>query len=143
MMSKTETIARALGGEARSGRGWLVCCPAHEDRSPSLSLADGDGGRLLVQCFAGCEARDVLAALRERGLLADGKLAEQASRSSNRRNIPAAVAGDTPLEWSDRAERIWQAAVPIAGTPAEIYLRSRGCFIPVNADIRFLSARRS
>jgi putative DNA primase/helicase len=65
-----ETIARALGGR-RYGSGFLVRCPAHDDRNPSLSLRDGKR-RLLVCCFAGCEARDVLAALRARGLLGKG-----------------------------------------------------------------------
>lgn len=68
-------IAKALGGATRSGRGWLARCPApghgqgRGDRTPSLSLADGDGGKLLVHCHAGCDPRDVLAELRERNLL--------------------------------------------------------------------------
>ena len=41
---------------------WLACCPAHEDRSPSLSIKD-TGSRLLVHCFAGCTAGDVVAAV--------------------------------------------------------------------------------
>ena len=53
-----EEIARALGGH-RSGRGWSCRCPAHEDRAPSLSLADGADGRLLVRCFAGCSFEDI------------------------------------------------------------------------------------
>lgn len=63
-----EAIARALGGR-RSGRGWVARCVCHEDRTPSLSLADGDGGRLLVRCFAGCNPADVLRELARRGLL--------------------------------------------------------------------------
>jgi len=41
---------------------WLACCPAHEDRTPSLSIKQTDD-RLLVHCFAGCPASDVVAAL--------------------------------------------------------------------------------
>ena len=37
--------------------------PGHDDRSPSLAIKDGDDGRVLVHCFAGCETEDVLAAL--------------------------------------------------------------------------------
>jgi hypothetical protein len=47
----------------RSGRGWVAKCPAHADRSPSLSIAEGDEGRTLVRCFAGCDVTDVLAAI--------------------------------------------------------------------------------
>lgn len=42
---------------------WLACCPAHEDRSPSLAIRLTDDGRLLVHCFAGCGAADVIGAL--------------------------------------------------------------------------------
>jgi hypothetical protein len=45
-----------------SGR-WFARCPAHEDRSPSLSVRELDDGRLLLHCFGGCEVGDVLAAV--------------------------------------------------------------------------------
>ena len=38
-------------------------CPAHDDRTPSLSIRETDDGRVLIHCFAGCEVEDVLAAL--------------------------------------------------------------------------------
>lgn len=59
-------IASALGGR-RCGRGWLARCPAHDDRNPSLSIAEASG-KLLVRCHAGCSQGDVLEALRARGL---------------------------------------------------------------------------
>ena len=37
-------------------------CPAHEDRSPSLSAARGEKGAV-VYCHAGCATEDVLAAV--------------------------------------------------------------------------------
>jgi hypothetical protein len=39
---------------------WVAKCPAHEDRSPSLSIREVDDGKTLLQCFAGCSALDVL-----------------------------------------------------------------------------------
>ena len=42
---------------------WMACCPAHEDRTPSLSISAGDDGRVLLNCFAGCGVEAVLAAL--------------------------------------------------------------------------------
>ena len=38
----------------RSGKGWAARCPAHEDKSPSLSLSEGAEGRALLRCHAGC-----------------------------------------------------------------------------------------
>ncbi|MGC8733298.1 MAG: hypothetical protein ACP5RC_13730 [Halothiobacillaceae bacterium] len=60
-------VAKALGGEHRSGDGWSARCPAHEDRKPSLSITERDG-RLLVHCHAGCPQDTVVDALKARGL---------------------------------------------------------------------------
>ena len=46
-----------------SPRQWIARCPAHDDRNPSLAIKDGDDGRVLVHCFAGCETEDVLSAI--------------------------------------------------------------------------------
>lgn len=46
---------------------WLACCPAHDDKNPSLSITQTHD-KVLVHCFAGCEQRDVLQALAELGL---------------------------------------------------------------------------
>lgn len=40
---------------------WLACCPAHEDKTPSLAIRQADN-RILVHCFSGCGAADVIAA---------------------------------------------------------------------------------
>lgn len=42
---------------------WMCQCPAHEDRSPSLSVRLGEDGRLLVHCFSGCAPEAVVGAL--------------------------------------------------------------------------------
>jgi hypothetical protein len=52
-----------LRGVKRSGRGFVALCPAHEDRNPSLSVTEGEDGRILLKCHAGCSAEAVVAAL--------------------------------------------------------------------------------
>ena len=42
---------------------WVARCPAHDDRSPSLSITTGDDGKVLLHCFAGCGAADVVEAI--------------------------------------------------------------------------------
>lgn len=59
-------IADAMGGRP-TGDGWMIPCPAHDDRTPSCSLTERDG-RLLVRCHAGCSQAAVIAALRQLGL---------------------------------------------------------------------------
>ena len=41
----------------------MACCPAHEDKSPSLAIKENHDGRILVKCFAGCGAADVVHAV--------------------------------------------------------------------------------
>lgn len=49
----------------RTGAGrWKARCPAHADRSPSLSIRAGADGRILLHCFAGCALDSILAALK-------------------------------------------------------------------------------
>lgn len=43
----------------RSGAGWIARCPAHKDRSPSLSIGEGRDGKILLHCFSGCTSEAV------------------------------------------------------------------------------------
>jgi len=56
-------ILSRLEGVRRSGGGWSARCPAHEDRRASLSIGEGDDGRALVHCHAGCTADAICAAV--------------------------------------------------------------------------------
>lgn len=62
-----QAVQDALEAHGHGPRGpvhkFVARCPAHEDRSPSLSVAEGADGRALVYCFSGCETRDVIAAI--------------------------------------------------------------------------------
>ena len=59
-------IARRLGGQ-RQGNNWRCACP--RDCGYSLSLSEGEDGRLLAFCFGGCEFNEIMPALVEYGLL--------------------------------------------------------------------------
>jgi hypothetical protein len=53
-----------LRGVKQSGSGrWNATCPAHEDKSPSLSICELSDGRVLLHCFAQCGAIAVLEAV--------------------------------------------------------------------------------
>lgn len=63
-MSPATTLLDRLDGVRQSGPGrWLARCPAHEDRSPSLSIRELDDGRVLLHDFGGCDTEAVLDAL--------------------------------------------------------------------------------
>jgi hypothetical protein len=57
-------IIDRLHGVRSTGPGrWLARCPAHEDRSPSLSIRELDDGRVLIHDFGGCSTHAVLDAI--------------------------------------------------------------------------------
>ncbi len=62
-MSADALLSR-LDGVRRTGTGrWLARCPAHEDKSPSLSVRETDDGRVLLHDFAGCNVEEILGAV--------------------------------------------------------------------------------
>ncbi|MFO0449934.1 MAG: CHC2 zinc finger domain-containing protein [Pseudomonadota bacterium] len=62
-MSDVGLLLSKLRKVRKTGQGrWMACCPAHEDRSPSLAVRD-DAGKILIKCFAGCSTGDVVAAV--------------------------------------------------------------------------------
>lgn len=46
-----------------SGDGYIAHCPAHDDRSPSLSVQEAADGKVIFHCFAGCPTEAVRLAM--------------------------------------------------------------------------------
>ena len=111
-------LVERLGGRWTASGG-LCRCPAHDDRTPSLSVRVG-ARSLLLHCFAGCDATDVLKALRASG----HPLREPSTDLPVERQVSNERAAGARSEAA--ALRIWGGARPIAGTPAERYLAYRG-----------------
>lgn len=42
---------------------WTASCPAHDDKRPSLTIRETDNGTVLLKCWSGCSAHDVVAAV--------------------------------------------------------------------------------
>lgn len=61
-MDVTSLLSRLEKVRGRNGS-WLAKCPAHADRSPSLSVKELPDGRILMHCFGGCGTDAVLGAL--------------------------------------------------------------------------------
>jgi hypothetical protein len=62
-LAPIDRVLQRLQGTRRSGRGFTARCPAHDDRIPSLSVAEGRDGRVLLRCWAGCELAAITRAL--------------------------------------------------------------------------------
>jgi putative DNA primase/helicase len=134
-MATAETIAKSLGGRKASG-GWMARCPAHDDRTPSLSIRDTDDGKVLIRCHAGCDQGQVIATLRSRGLWTESgsrRFTRLTSRGAGKRTEPDR--DDTKR--TETALAIWRATMPADGTLAQAYLVSRGLHLPPTPTLRF------
>jgi DNA primase len=60
---RIEQILPRLQKVKRTPSGYMACCPAHSDESPSLSVSAGDDGRILLKCWAGCSIGDICGGL--------------------------------------------------------------------------------
>lgn len=130
-MSGAADLTRTLRGRWMGHYG-VAACPAHDDRSPSLSLADGASGRLLLKCHAGCGYEAIIAALRGAGHPAPGGAGLAGGVDPAREVERQSEAARRARRREEQAQTVWQEAAPIHGTPAEAYLRRRGiaCALP-------------
>ena len=59
-----EQLIARLEKLRRSGDGkWLACCPAHQDKSPSLAIKHTNDGKILIHCFAGCDVDSIVSSI--------------------------------------------------------------------------------
>ncbi len=62
-MSALTILLDRLDRVSPAGAGYRASCPAHNDRSPSLAINESTAGRVLVKCFAGCTAAEIVGAV--------------------------------------------------------------------------------
>ena len=118
--AETLAVVAGLGGHW-NGHYALVPCPTHEDRTPSLSIRQGQRS-ILVHCFAGCDGGEVMRAIRQ--VLGYPVTCRQAS----------------PAKVHDRIapfQRLWSEGRPLAGTLAERYMCDIRGITLIPPDVRF------
>lgn len=129
-------IATVLGAARRCGAWWRCRCPAHDSRSATLALRDGPHD-LIVKCFAGCAARDVIDELRRRGLSV-----------GNRARLPEFPESTTRGGVRDDVDRvavashIWGQTQEARGTPVSAYLAGREITMPIPPSVRWAPSLR-
>lgn len=116
-------VARALRGR-RIGRGkWMCKCPAHHEKTGSLSITDMGQGKTRLHCFAGCYQADVLRAvgLTWKDLRPDGDVgAEIKGRLADEGNLERLDRDFGLALWllaiDHEKKRYWRAAAKRIGT---------------------------
>lgn len=123
---RARIIVESLNGTWRQNKG-MCCCPAHDDRTPSLSVTLGRKA-ILFHCFAGCSSEEVIAALDRQGV-----------RSSDLFDGSGVVAADRREKraFNSNARRLWHSATAISGSHAEGYLAQRG-ILRASDQLRYL-----
>ncbi|HVO12173.1 MAG TPA: DnaB-like helicase C-terminal domain-containing protein [Vicinamibacteria bacterium] len=120
--SSMAEIVRALGAKA-SGDGYVARCPAHEDRNPSLSIAEKNG-TLLFRCFVGCSFEAIAAALEARGLHVRQEREERAERVWTIRDASGrALAQHVRVDGPGGKTVFWRGPVGEKAKLAELGLR--------------------
>ena len=62
-MNHVDNLLSRLDKVRQSGPdSWMARCPAHEDKSASLSIRHADE-KMLIHCFAGCSVHEVVGAI--------------------------------------------------------------------------------
>jgi len=119
-------ICESRGGKWSGARG-MARCPAHDDRTPSLSVSLGQKA-ILFHCFEGCDQQSVLAALAREGFEAPALFSGPTTT-----DLPEPTSTRKP---SAAALRIWREAQALRASPAKAYLESRG-IIAASPALRF------
>jgi hypothetical protein len=85
---------------------WTACCPAHDDSSPSVAIAD-KGDRVLMHCYGGCTFDEIRAALgmQAHEFYADSKAPKSAAPGVSMRSLNDALVRELVLCWVLAADR--------------------------------------
>ena len=111
----------------------MARCPAHDDRTPSLSIRDAGDGKVLVRCHAGCGQEQVISVLRSRGLWTSNGPRSHPTQRPHVQHKP----DQDDAKRTEVALAIWQATTPADNTVVESYLASRGLHLPPVSTLRF------
>jgi hypothetical protein len=116
-----QEVLRRFPDARKSGSGWSARCPAHEDRNPSLSINEGDDGRVLLHCHCGCSPDAVV---RAKGLSMSDLMPDRVERSRRHSRSSKKREFATPEEALAALER--KLGIP---TSAWKYLNANGLHV--------------
>lgn len=62
-MNVTEFVSMLDGVKSNGQNGYMACCPVHNDKKASLKVSEGEDGRILLYCHAGCSIQNIVEAM--------------------------------------------------------------------------------
>jgi len=141
----SDVIGRHTNLRKRGARELVGLCPFHSEKSPSFEVNDAKGVYYCHGCgvsgdaFRFLMAKDGLTFRQAfEALTGDAfPVVSDEERAKRKAEDEAATAARIAL-----ARDIWARSNPPAGTPAEVYARSRGIVIPLPETVRFVMTPR-
>lgn len=141
----SDVIGRHTTLKKRGARELVGLCPFHNERTPSFEVNNAKG---TYHCH-GCGASgDAFTFLRDKEGMTFRQAFEVLTGDSFPTVPPDERARRKEADAQETASRIalarsiWAASAPAAGTPAEVYARSRGIIIPLPETVRFVMTPR-
>lgn len=141
----SDIIGRHTNLKKRGARELVGLCPFHSEKSPSFEVNDAKG---TYHCWGCGAAGDAIRFLTDK----EGMTFREAVECLSGETFPviseAERAKRKAEDERDMAERIalarsiWSRSVPAAGTPAEVYARSRGITMDLPPSVRFVMTPR-
>jgi hypothetical protein len=127
-MTDARALTLSLRGKWYGRYGCAPCPVCQQDgrkAQNALTLADGNGGKLLLNCKkAGCDYRDIATAA---GITQDTYTPPDPTIIAQR----AAEQRKNDAKRAQQARRLWTTCKPLTGTKGEAYLRGRGIICPL------------
>jgi hypothetical protein len=139
-MNVAQQITQQLGGKWHGTYG-MVCCPTHDDRTPSLKVYSSDlKSEAGFHCFGGCDWRDIKDELRRQGVLSDWNPEPETNKQRLDREQRQIAAEEATRRTQDlkvaKARSVFGQTKPASETPVAGYLRNRGITSPLPPSIR-------
>ena len=125
-------VLERLAGVRGNAPQWTAKCPAHEDRTASLSIGIRRDGRTLLRCHGGCQFLEILAAL-------NLDTADLRPDAPTRPSPPSPSHGNTvprPPCWPTLAEAVSACAAHLRRTPSAIHRYTDAAARVVGAVVR-------
>lgn len=143
--SISDVISRHTVLKKRGARELVGLCPFHSERSPSFEVNDAKGTYHCHGCGAGGDAIRFL--IDKEGMTfvqaVEALTGDRFPTISEEERTQRKVADARQLaERIALARSIWAKSIPAAGTPTEIYARSRGITMDLPETVRFVMTPR-
>lgn len=126
-MSLAYDIACALsnGKPERNGDGYSCKCPVHNDNKPSMSIKDDGNNDVIVNCFTGCDFKEIKDTLRKMGILPEWKPEGKKEQKAEKKAEPEVPKEETAKQ-EEKESFIWKGAGKDGLEHIQKYFAGRG-----------------